>query len=478
MSTFLLIVSVTLQLTGAVLALRFIRHSERRLPWFVLSFALLLMAGRRLVSLYALHVEGVPTSRTAELIALCVSVCVVVGISGMGPLIEDVRRRSRAEVDERRRAESLLRNHLNVVESAVADLVEQKTLAGQVRRILGAVGELLKADRAQLWLLRNDKLELAVQWPTAPPEDAADNAEHPEGASRDALATRAPVLWHGDDGSELGLAGVTSAGSTLLVPLVQGRETLGLYAISSPARREFAAEELRLAGSLASQVAAAVLMNRLAEHARDVAVIDERNRLAGEIHDTLAQGFAGIQRLLEAALAAAAADPKKSDALVARALTVATGSLAEARRSMWQLRPPTLSGDPLATQISTMVRRLCRDTSVEVQLETTSDPVSVPARVQSELLKIAQEAALNAVRHGDPHRISIGVVSSEGGLELRVRDDGRGMNDTSHEASPGFGLLGMRERASRIGGQLRIESAPGRGTTVIVEAPIGTQLTQ
>ncbi len=208
--------------------------------------------------------------------------------------------------------------------------------------------------------------------------------------------------------------------------------------------------------------------------ARLAAIVDERARLAREIHDTLAQGYTGIALQLECVDALLESDPDGAHAHLDRARHQARASLAEARRSVWDLRELTLQPADLAQSLRRVADEATAGRAVEALVRVTGAARPLPARVESHLLSIAREALANALRHAQPRRVQLSVDFDERHVGLRVRDDGCGFDP---ELRPGateghFGLLGVRERVEQSGGRLRITSQPGQGAEVAVEVPV------
>ena len=253
------------------------------------------------------------------------------------------------------------------------------------------------------------------------------------------------------------------------VPLLLGERVLGLISVRIPGERPIRHEEREVAQALAHQATLALQLSRLAREARDAAVLAERNRIAREIHDTLAQGLTGIIFGLEGALRGAAETPEPVRRQVNAALEVARGSLAEARRSLWALRPVPLAAEGLEGGLRRLVEQH-RDGAVEIALEVAGDGgVHLPhAEAELGLLRVAQEAVSNAIRHAGASRIVVRLEESDGEVRLTVSDDGRGFDPEALSAGQSFGITGMRERAARAGGRIEISGAPGRGTIVSV----------
>jgi signal transduction histidine kinase len=211
----------------------------------------------------------------------------------------------------------------------------------------------------------------------------------------------------------------------------------------------------------------------LAKAASQSAVLEERNRLAGEIHDSLAQNFAGISMQLDAAQEVI--KTKRSDGLsyVERASDLARFGLAEARRSALSLQPAVIEESGLIEALQMLVERSnipgklrCTFHAYRVHAET------LPLPVQQDLLRIAQEAISNALRHAKPTVVAVGLRSSPTNLLLEVTDNGSGIASTQLQTGEGFGFANMRARAKKLNGELEIRTAPGRGTSIVVSLPI------
>jgi len=202
------------------------------------------------------------------------------------------------------------------------------------------------------------------------------------------------------------------------------------------------------------------------------AVLAERNRIAREIHDNLAQDILGISVQLElvARLLPAAAESAKPH--LDRARILVRNSMAEARRYVWDLRSQELEQKDLPTALNDTARRLTRDTGMQALVQVTGSFRPVPASIENNLLRIAQEAINNSVKHSSAQRIMIDLHFETDALQLRVRDDGRGFDLAAEKRDGHFGLVGMRERAQEIEGQLKIQSEPESGTQVIVDVPL------
>jgi signal transduction histidine kinase len=250
--------------------------------------------------------------------------------------------------------------------------------------------------------------------------------------------------------------------TVLAIPMYHGDEFLGAMALRFREHHRLTAEEETLAHAFANQGALAIELTRLHHGARAAAVAEERNRMAREIHDTIAQGLAAILRQLDTA-ARHASEPAVRHISVAK--EIARESLVEARRSIRALRPSSLDGSTLGEALADLVQKSARISTAAIRLQRTGKSGEVPSHVEHELLRIANEALTNAMKHARARTIDV-ELAFDGGVRIHVRDDGVGFD--AADPSGGLGLSSMHERAERIGAALTVASEPGSGTEVLV----------
>lgn len=202
------------------------------------------------------------------------------------------------------------------------------------------------------------------------------------------------------------------------------------------------------------------------------AVLAERTRIAREIHDNLAQEMLGISVQLEVVARTMPPGAEVAHSHLNRVRMLVRHGIAEARRYVWDLRSQALDHADLPTALADTARRLTADVPVDAQVEVTGAFRQLPRAVEDDLLRIGQEAINNAVSHADAEHIHIKLTFDINRVQLRVRDNGRGFDPSAGDKNGHFGLTGMRERASRIGGTLNIVSSSESGTEVIVDVPI------
>lgn len=209
-----------------------------------------------------------------------------------------------------------------------------------------------------------------------------------------------------------------------------------------------------------------------AEEKQRTAVLEERTRIAREIHDTLAQGFTGIVIHLEVAKDLLHEDLAAASEHMQRASVLARESLNEARRSVWALRPQALEQDDLVTALAALVDRLARDTTARLEFAYQGIPCLLPSEMEDDLLRLCQEALTNAMKHAQARQIRAALSFAPHQVELCVEDDGRGFDPSQPSPHRHFGLRIMEERVARLNGQLSITSNPGQGTRISVLAPV------
>lgn len=334
--------------------------------------------------------------------------------------------------------------------------------------------EHLNASTASLWLYDSsqDCFHLA-SGQEMPGEQAFP--PHSDSLWQEMLTSRRPIVIEqvaADTRLEAGDWWAAQGAATLvLVPMLLGTEPTGLLRVSSREPRRYRMETMDLAQALAQQATLAIQASRQAQQQQETAMTEERNRMAREIHDTLAQAFTGIVIQMEAAEAAMTKRPDQVVTFIQRARELAREGLAEARRSVWALRPQVLEEGSLSNALAKLVQQMTTDSSVraDFHLRGLSRPLS--PEVEEHLLHIGQEAVTNALRHARAHTIKVELVFEPEAMFLRVQDDGAGFDPRLPLGGNRFGLMGMRERVERIHGQLAIQSVLGEGTEIRVTVP-------
>ena len=208
-------------------------------------------------------------------------------------------------------------------------------------------------------------------------------------------------------------------------------------------------------------------------HARFQAVLEERNRLAREMHDTLIQGCAGVSALLEAHSSLDENEPHTKENLLSYARGQLRTTINEAREAVWDLRHADGSAANISPILNNMTQQVSHEFGVPVKYQFSGEPFNLHQSIAHEVLMVVREALHNAIRHGQPSRVQVKVDFDDKQLRVEVHDDGRGF-DTKQASASGnghYGLVGMRERVKRIGGTLSLNSLAGKGTELIIRIP-------
>lgn len=273
------------------------------------------------------------------------------------------------------------------------------------------------------------------------------------------------------------------------IPLYAHGRRLGVMNVASPDWRELSPDDLALLHAAGDLLSIAVERARLFTRSAQIGALEERNRLAREIHDTLAQGLTAIALRLESVDAqmerAGADDPQsaagedgarrveRARAGIAQALALTRANLEEARRSVLDLRAVSLEGQTLARALQTLVREVTLEGGGHVTCAIAGAGRPLEARVEAGLYRIAREALTNASSHARASHAHLSLALTPEEARLTIEDDGGGF-DPASVPSDRYGLVGMAERARLLGGALTVATAPGAGTRVEARIPLST----
>ena len=400
--------------------------------------------------------------------------------------IEVLRAELSRERDERRRAECFSKVQTDAVQLALDLLVREPDIEGFFGVFTQTLVDDCESHACSVWLIdddhRNCDLWMAyigdrlytgtsADWNTiALPRDsmAAHLYAYRPGWSQSVVYggedPRLPEAVHAFNRG----AGVQSLA---VAPLVLGGRNLGWIGLSSAGASDCEVQwRVAVLEAMARQATLALHQSRLSEQRRleerRKAILEERNRLARDIHDNLAQGFAAILMQLQAAQREAGAVAPAVAASIETAVHLARTHMTEARRSVSSLRPNVGDGEDIRAALKRIADVGRRTNEVPIDLNIDDLP-RFGGGVEREIIGIAQEALTNALRHARARRITIRASTVQSiGFRLSVADDGRGIAKDVH--SGGFGMTSMRERADRIGASLTIVTAPRKGTEVVL----------
>jgi signal transduction histidine kinase len=288
---------------------------------------------------------------------------------------------------------------------------------------------------------------------------------------RQASETGFPVVWDPQEyPNQVTRRAIEAEGVRLLIsiPLLAKDRLVGALIIGSRQPRPVAAEELSMLSAIGQQVAMAVENARLYDQVQQTALLEERSRLARELHDSVTQSLYSVTLYAEAAARLFSAGDTQTAAENLRELRdTAKEALREMRLLIYELRPPVLETGGLAGALQARLDAVEARAGLQTELEVEgTDRLS--STVQEELYHIAREALNNLLKHARAHSVCVHLSFQKTQTWLEICDDGVGFNPDEIQASGGLGIFGMKERAQRIGAHLEIQSAPAKGTTVRV----------
>ncbi|MEU6578615.1 GAF domain-containing sensor histidine kinase [Streptomyces sp. NPDC046805] len=264
------------------------------------------------------------------------------------------------------------------------------------------------------------------------------------------------------------------------VPIRDGDEVIGALFLANKLRAAqehdgcgFTEEDEDLLSILAQHAAIALTNARLYERSRELTIAEERSRLANELHDAVSQKLFSLRLTAQAATALVDRDPARAKGELQQVAALAAEAVDELRAAVVELRPAALDEDGLIATLRTQIQVLDRAHTARVTFAGTGFR-ALPAAQEEALLRVAQEALHNALRHSGAAHVDVMVDRRACGAVLRVADDGKGFDPQSvRSAGRHLGLVSMRDRANGVGGTLTVESAPGQGTTIEMEVPGG-----
>jgi signal transduction histidine kinase len=359
---------------------------------------------------------------------------------------------ARREADRLAADLALQRDYLARLVEITATLTRDLDLATVLEQVAAAGRSLAHTATARVWLRdERDGADATLQLAAAVPQAAA--GERRDGETLDQLALR-----------------VNDIGTVL--PLVFKGSTIGALELGGTVGAPIARADVSLLQPFADSAAVAIENARLYEQARLSATLAERNRLARELHDTIAQGLTAVTMQLEAAQRGFDRDAARARTRITRAHELAREALADVRRSVWTLAAPLVDGNALSAALEDVVARFAARTGLNANYAHNGPPIELDHPAATQVLRIVQEALLNIEKHARAKTVQVGSTMEDGALRVWVRDDGVGFAaDAPHEhaaSGNGFGLLSLRERARLAGGTLEVESAPGEGTVVSI----------
>ena len=365
---------------------------------------------------------------------------------------------------------------LSILNSIVQALNRSVDLDQALRAALAQVAELLDLQTGWVWLLREESGDSYLAAAQNLPPALANNPQKMEGTCYCLRTYR--------EGDLEGAANVNVVECSRLYGLVDGTDglryhasiplyahgkKLGVLNVASTDWRRLSPEDLQLLYTVGDMLGIAIERARLFNKSAQVGAVEERNRLAREIHDTLAQGLTAVSLQLESAdaLLEVEKEPARVRQVVQQALALTRANLEEARRSVLDLRAAPLEERTLPEALAL----LAGQADIPVTFTVTGGNRPLPLRIESGLYRIAQEALTNVNRHAQASRATMQLVTAPAEVKLIIEDDGRGF-DPAQIPDNRYGLMGLNERVKLLNGQLHLESSPGAGTRLEIVIPL------
>ena len=360
------------------------------------------------------------------------------------------------EIERRRGVAESLRDLLTVLnlDWSLPDILTYLT---------GEAAQLMGSDNSVLYRLRPDG-------------ENSNQVQHGSYAAQ-GKPMLPPALQHSVDYQPIAIYGTGFAGdeaciSFLSVPLRLANEFESCLALFYSDERLFSDEDISLMVMFSEQAALAVENARLRQQIERTAIIEERNRLARELHDSVTQSLYSLTLLAEGWRRHTHAwNARQVDSMLLELGQIAQQALKEMRLLVYELRPPTLTSEGLIGALQHRLSVVEKRAGIETRL-TTNDTLSLPAAMEQELYRIALEGLNNALKHAQATRVSVDVQEESNGISLHIQDNGCGFDMQALAENVGIGLESMRERVERLRGNLTIDSVVGSGTTISVRVPL------
>ena len=383
--------------------------------------------------------------------------------------------------DANPQAEILLRRNreLGILNQIAQALNREVDLDQALDAALAQVAELLHLRTGWIWLLRPGTDETYLAAAQNLPPGLTDHPQRMEGTCYCLDTYQAGDL---DGAANVNVVTCTRLSKLVdgtgglryhaSIPLYAHSEKLGVLNVASSDWRELSPEDLQLLYTVGDMLSIAVERARLFDSSVQIGAVEERNRLARDIHDTLAQGLTAISLQLETAEAVLDehGDSQEVRETIHQALNLARQNLEEARRSVQDLRAASLEGRNLSEALVELVAEFQSSSDTEFSYNATGGSRPIPSRLESGIYRIAQEALNNVERHSDASWSSVTLTTTPSQINLTIEDDGKGFEVDSIPESR-FGLQGMQERTRLLGGTLEIQSELGAGTRLEATIP-------
>jgi signal transduction histidine kinase len=389
-----------------------------------------------------------------------------------------------------KKAELFARAQANLIHRALNLPSEDSSIEGVVGHALTFINESMGAASSAVFLLNDDRETTVMRWVcrNGTIHSGKDDKAHPSGGRalpknrilswKDRFETKASpflitIASHPGVSEEIrAWARLEGYSSILAVPLRRGGTLIGSLSLRFRAERCLDTKEIDLAQSLTDQVALLVSLAQRAEEKEMAAVLEERNRMAGEMHDTVAQGLAALIVRIDMAMPKLGQDASEARSHLETAAKLARETLLQARRAVWNLGGATREERDLARALERLAQEGSSNGVVGIETRIDGELPELPYQVSDNLFQIAREAVANALRHAEAQTIKVTLTVNPGDLRLDITDDGRGFVTLPQVVRRGFGLGIMEKRAKSMGGDYSLTSRLGQGAAISVTIPL------
>lgn len=366
-------------------------------------------------------------------------------------------------------AEQEQRRFADALQDTALALISSLDLEDVLHRILANVGSAIPHDAASVMLIDD---EMHLVWhrgddAESTPEDRFSVRHNP--IRRDMLVTQEPIVLTGDAISDLSttIIGIGGMHSYAGVPIRFGNRNIGFLNLFSMESDFFSPEAVNYMLAFAGQAAVAIHNARLYRQSQELAVLQERQRLARELHDSVTQMLFSSRVMAESALRQWDKAPAKAREMVNELHHLTAAALAEMRILLLELRPAALTQANLRDLLGQLIQPIQNRNQMQISL-TIDELPPLKSEIQIAFYRLVQEALNNIVKHAEASLVNIQVINHPDRLELIIADNGRGFDPSQAPTSTSFGLKGMQERADSIVARLNITSGPGQGTQINV----------
>lgn len=407
-----------------------------------------------------------------------------VSFNSMTAQLRDLINSLERRVDERTRALqdanlALERRALQLETSARVgrDITSILDLDDLLARVVDMIQDAFRYYHAQVFLLDRDARQLVLRAGGGPLSAEYRRLDLDQTSINTRVAQTGRPVMVADAATEPGFlrdGNLPATRSELVVPLRLADQVIGTLDVHSDRANGFTAEDALVIQSLGDQIAIAIENARLYDQSRELAILEERTRLARELHDSVTQSLYSVVLLSEGwrrQLITAGDAAPQPEAQLRRIKEIAQQALKEMRLLIYELRPAALDQDGLVDALRKRFDAVENRVGIEGRV-VMGDLIDLTPGVAEGLYRIAQEALNNALKHAFATRETVRLLAEDECVALEIEDDGRGFDVASAEGKGGMGIASMRERTRQLGGELTIRSGPGAGTRVTVRVPL------